>query len=305
MIAEPDPSLFADVLRDTVDLHIHSGPDIFPRSVTALEAARAAQAARMRAIVLKSHSADTAARAEMVREATGFPVYGGVTLNYPVGGLNPHAVLETARQGGRVVWFPSINARNFIPRAHLAPMLAAAIPKGVRGLAASHRGRLLPEAGRILDIIAENGLLLCAGHLAAADTAILFGEASRRGIERMVVNHVDADFMNISVEDARALAAQGAFIEITKVGPIDRRAGLIRAVGVESCVLATDAGPTVNPPPARLFHETITGLRDLGFTPEEIRYLSVEVPSYLLGLEGFEARPRPPQRTGAILPGRR
>jgi len=50
----------------------------------------------MAAIVVKSHSTDTAARAQTAREITGFPVFGGVALNYPVGGLNEYAVLETA-----------------------------------------------------------------------------------------------------------------------------------------------------------------------------------------------------------------
>lgn len=291
---------FGEVLTGTVDLHVHTAPDLFPRSVTALQAAQAAQAAGMQAIVLKSHSTDTAARAEMVRDLTGFPVFGGVTLNHPVGGLNPYAVLESARQGGRCVWMPSIYARNFIPRSHLAPMLRAAIPAGVRGLTASHHGRLLPAADRILDLVAEHRLLLAGGHLAGEDTAILFGEAKRRGIDRLLVNHVEAEFMGLSLSEIRELARLGAFIEVTKVGPIQDRAELIRAVGVEHCVVATDAGPVSNPPPAKLLFETLTGLRDHGFSADELKYLSVQVPAYLLGLEGAQQRPIAPwERAGA------
>jgi hypothetical protein len=54
------------VLPETVDIHIHTAPDIFPRWVTDLSAAQAAPEAGMAAIVLKSHSTDTAACAEMV-----------------------------------------------------------------------------------------------------------------------------------------------------------------------------------------------------------------------------------------------
>jgi len=291
-----------DVLSGAVDIHIHTAPDIFPRRVTALSAAQAAQAAGMAAIVIKSHSTDTAARAEMVRELTGFPVYGGVCLNYPVGGMNPYAVLETARQGGRCVWMPSINAANFIPRAHMAPMLAAAIPPEVPGLVASRDGVLLPEVARILDLVAEHDLLLCGGHLSAADTLVLFSEARRRGIERMVVNHAEAEYMGFTLEDIKALADAGAFIEITKVGPIERRAELIRAVGVARCVIATDAGPVSDPAPVDLLRETLTGLLSLGFSAEEVRYLSVEVPSWLIQLEGHERRPAPPREGAATLP---
>ena len=284
-----------NVLAGTVDIHIHTAPDIFPRCVTALSAAQAAQAAGMAAIVFKSHSTDTAARAEMVRDLTGFRAYGGVCLNYSVGGMNPHAVVETARQGGRVVWMPSINARNFIPKSHMAPMLAKAIPKGVRGLVASRNGRLLAEVAKILDIVADQGLLLCGGHLDAADTLLLFEEARRRGIERMVVNHAEAEYMGFTVEDIRRLAEVGAMIEVTKVHAIAQRAELIRAVGVEHCVIATDAGPVVNPPPVDLLRETLTGLAELGFSEAELRYMSVDVPSWLIQLERYTERPRPPR----------
>lgn len=288
-----------NILSGTVDIHIHTGPDIFPRRVTALSAAEAAKEAGMAAVVYKSHSTDTAARAEMVRELTGFPVYGGVCLNYPVGGMNPYAVLESARQGGRVVWMPSINAANFIPRAGMAPMLAAAIPPEVPGLVASRDGVLLPEVARILDLIAEHNLLLCGGHLSAADSLVLFREASRRGIERMVVNHAEAEYMGFSPDDILDMAEAGAFIEVTKVHPIEKRAELIRTVGVARCVIATDAGPVSNPAPVDLLRETLEGLLGLGFSEEEVRYLSAEVPSWLIQLEGHERRPAPPRASAA------
>lgn len=274
-----------------VDLHIHSAPDIFPRSVTSLAAARQAQEAGMLAIVLKSHSTDTAARAEMVRELTGFPVFGGVCLNYSVGGMNPYAVLETARQGGRCVWMPSINAANFLPRAHTAPMLAAAIPPGVPGLVAAREGRLLPEVGQILDLIAEHGLLLCGGHLAAEETKVLLTEAHRRGIERVLVNHAEVDFMGFDLEDIKALADLGAFIEVTKAHSAAERAALIREIGVERCVVATDAGPTSSPVPVELLGDLLGGLADQGFTPADLRYMSSALPAWLLQLEGHGERP--------------
>jgi hypothetical protein len=286
-----DPAEVRRVLRGVVDLHLHTGPDIFPRRVTAPEAALAARDAGMAALLFKSHSTDTAARAELVRAATGFPVYGGVVLNYPVGGLNPHAVVETARQGGRCVWMPTISARNFIARAGAAPMLQAAIPPGVDGLVATHQGRLLPDVERILDAIAEHDLLLAGGHLGAGDLAALFAGAAARGIRRLVVNHAEAEFMNLSVADILELTKFGAFVEISKMGTIDERACLIREIGVEHCYLATDGGPVTDPAPVDLMYNTITGLSERGFTDKELYYLSVEVPSYLLGLNEDATRP--------------
>lgn len=86
------------LLKGAIDTHIHTAPDIYPRSVTVVEAAHGARAAGMKAILVKSHCTDTSDRAELASKLTGFAVFGGVTLNYPVGGLNIHAVRESIRR---------------------------------------------------------------------------------------------------------------------------------------------------------------------------------------------------------------
>jgi Family of unknown function (DUF6282) len=285
--ARPASENLRRVLRGVIDVHIHTSPDIFPRRVTSLEAAIAAREAGMGAILLKSHSTDTAARAEIVRTVTGFPVYGGVALNYPVGGLNPYAVIESAKQGGRCVWMPTISARNFIAQSYMSPMLQAAVPAGARGLVASHKGRLLPDVLRILDSVAKYDLMLTGGHFAPHDILLIFQAAAARGITRLVVNHAEWDLMRLSQSDLSELVGLGAYVEITKVGSIETRAGVIRRVGVEHCFLATDAGPVGDPAPTDLLYGTITGLRRLGFTADELRHLSVDVPAYLLGLTTY------------------
>ena len=248
----------------------------------------------MAAIMVKSHSVDTAARAELVRELADFPVFGGVVLNYPVGGLNPHAVIETARQGGRAVWMPTLSARHFVQRSHLTPMLQAAIPPGVRGLTVTRRGRLHSAVDKILDLIAGSDLILGSGHISPEETAALFSEARRRGVGRLVVTHPQAPYVGLTVAEMRALGEMGAYNEITSALPLDERAAIIRAVGVRHCFLATDGGPAVSPPPAQWLSQFIAGLAERGFSREELRYMTVDVPSYLLRLDGHEERPIAP-----------
>lgn len=288
--ASPGPEASATELpRGAIDLHIHSGPDVFPRRMNAVEVATAAEQAGMGAVVFKSHSTDTAARAEMVTTLTGFPTFGGVVLNYSVGGLNPYAVTESVRQGGRCVWMPTIGAKNFIAHADGAPMLKAAIPPGVDGIEIADRGRMLPAVESILDTIAEHSILLAGGHLAAPELMMLFSEARSRGIERMICNHGEEPFMDVRPDQLRAMADLGAFIEITKIGPIEDRAKLIREIGVERCFVSTDGGPMSFPDPISILRETVAGLRRLGFTEGEIAYMTVEVPRFLLQLT--EQRP--------------
>ena len=280
------------LLNGTIDLHIHTAPDIFPRSVTAIEAAQQAQAAGMAAIAIKSHSTDTSARAEQARISTGFPVYGGVALNYSVGGLNPYAVLECARQGGRIVWLPTLSARHFLAHASNVPILAEKSPVDSPGLVVTDEaGQLLPIVEDILELIKEHDMILCSGHVTPEEALATFTRAADMGIKRLVVTHPHADFVGANAQDMRALSALGAMNEMhyAFVTPVidppqtmEHIAGQIRAAGVENCFLATDGGQKVNPVPVDALRLFIRGLMVEGFTTDEIHYMTVEAPHTLL-----------------------
>src|SRR5580765_989164 len=89
--AAADPKTQA--LKDAIDIHVHSYPDNTMRSVDVFEAATLAKANGMRGLVLKNHYDQTAGYVYLVRKAVpGLEVFGGIDLNLPVGGMNPHAV---------------------------------------------------------------------------------------------------------------------------------------------------------------------------------------------------------------------
>lgn len=290
-VDEPDDRV-AELIRGAVDLHIHTAPDVLPRCVTAMSAAVQAREARMAAIVVKSHVTDTAARAEQATEVSGMQVFGGVALNYPVGGLNPHAVTATAAQGGRVVWMPTVGARHFIRHAALSPTLGAITPRGVAGLAVLSKGRLTSSALRVLDAVAQHRLVLASGHLSPEETVVLFEAARERGIDKLVVTHPQAPFVGMDLPTMRSLAHAGAFLEFTPQLSVAERAELIRAVGVEHCVLSTDGGTARAAPPRQRMADYVRGLLENGFAPAEISYLVRAAPAYLAGLPGHDERPR-------------
>lgn len=273
-----------ELLRDAVDLHIHTAPDIFRRNVTAESAARQAKAAGMAGIVVKSHSTDTAARAQLAGEAAEFPVFGGIALNYPVGGINHHAVIESARQGGRVVWMPTIAARHFRQLAQGAPMLASVIPADEPGLTVLAGDRLTDAALRVLDAVAGADLTLASGHLAPDETIALFEAARSRGIVRLIVTHPHVPFVAMSVAEMKVLAGMGAYLELTDHQPIAERADVIRTVGVAHCLLSTDGGTVEEPTPLQRLRTSIAGLAAAGLSDDELRYLAGAVPRYLVGL---------------------
>jgi hypothetical protein len=287
--------LARSLLRGAVDLHIHTAPDIFPRSVDAIEAAEEAKAAGMAGIAIKSHSTDTAARAETASRRAGFPVTGGVALNYPVGGLNPYAVQESARQGGRIVWLPTLSARHFLARAHNVPILRAQSPLESEGITVTTEdGRVKPEVEEILQLVRQHDMILCSGHVSPSEAIQVFRRAQQVGIERLVVTHPHADFVGASAEDMAELAALGALNEmhyafVTEIieppQTMSHLADLIRAVGVRACYLATDGGQAANPRPVEALRLFIEGMLAEGFTPDEVRYMTAEAPRTLLGQE--------------------
>ena len=247
----------------------------------------------MRAIVVKSHSTDTSARAEMAAEIAQFPVYGAVVLNYAVGGLNEYAVLETARQGGRIVWMPTIGARHFIQHAGNAPMLMRAIPPGVSVLIISQDGiHLDPPVVRILELMAEHGLVLATGHLEPRESGILVEAAVSRGIKRIIVTHPHEAFVSMPTDDVRHLAGLGAFIEFTDNSPFEQRVAMMRAVGTEHCFISTDGGTVEKPSPVVRLTDYLNALLEAGFSDAEVQHMSASVPAYLLGLDGASEPPR-------------
>lgn len=78
-----------------------------------LELMEAAVARDVRAVVIKSHHFPTVNRAALVNRLrkerhpdSDFEMFGGITLNRFVGGINPQAVEAALKLGAKLVWPP-------------------------------------------------------------------------------------------------------------------------------------------------------------------------------------------------------
>jgi hypothetical protein len=101
-----------ELVRGAVDYHVHIAPDFAERRITDVQLARRCLELGLGGFGLKSHYTPTHERAAVVREAVpGVTVLGSITLNRAVGGLNALAVEVAARQGARLVWFPTVSSR--------------------------------------------------------------------------------------------------------------------------------------------------------------------------------------------------
>ena len=207
-----DQKLTDPVLVGAIDLHAHFGPDSYPRQWDAFEVVALAQARGLRGIVLKNHFSETAGLAYLARKygAQGIEVFGAVTLDTPVGGVNPQAVrymVDVTGGWGRIVWMPTHDSEHEVTfNKEQRPFVRV-----------SRDGALLPETLEVIALIAEHGLTLATGHVTPEETLMILAEARKRGVTRLIVTHplLDPQFTFMSVTQLRAAVELGAIIEIT------------------------------------------------------------------------------------------
>jgi len=284
------------MLQGTIDFHIHTGPDIYPRLLNDIEVARQAKRAGMKAILIKSHATITGDRAQIAQSVTDFPVFGGVALNWHVGGLNKYAVECAAKLGAKEVWMPTTHAASYLKYVDHVPMFAKSMPKDIKGISILREdGSLLPELGPILETIAKNGMILATGHLSPEEGLVLIAEARKAGIDKIVVTHPLASFVNYSVDQMREALSRGATYfehvfndctpQVANPLPPSALGDAIRAIGPEYCIMSTDSGQVVNPPPVKVMAWYIKEMLQYGLSPKAIRTMTITNPGRILGLK--------------------
>jgi hypothetical protein len=289
------PDVIDELLRDSIDIHIHTAPDVHPRSVDDVEAARQAKAAGMRSILIKSHHTSTSDRAQIASKESSLQVFGAIALNHAVGGLNHHAVLAALEMGAKEVWMPTVNAIPFLKMVGSVPALAKAIPEGTEGISIiDEKGRMLPELHTIIELIAHHDVAVGTGHISKREATVLVEEAQRAGIKKIILTHPTIDFLAYSKEEMKRFARQDVLIEHDYVictrqvsNPVPPRhlAEAIRSVGAESCIMATDGGQKINPPPVTMFRMYMSEMLRCGIKEEEIRMMTSLNPARMLGLK--------------------
>jgi hypothetical protein len=275
-------------LQGAIDIHIHQDPDSAPRAIDADDVARQAKAAGMRAVVLKNHWEDTASLAYMVRKMVpGIEVFGGITQDLAVGGINIEAVRHMADMKGgygRIVWLPTFDAQNQVK------------DKGPE-VKVSENGTLLPSVLKLLDYIASRKqLALETGHVSAEEALMVIREARARGIEHVVATHGMTGPTNLSVPQAQEAAKMGAYIEMVYGAILDSHgkttlqdyANWISAVGPAHVILSSDLGGARDYPrplPTAGMLEYMNGLHKLGISVADINLMAKTNPAIVLGLK--------------------
>lgn len=288
-------------LEGAYDLQVHVGPDVIARRIDDIDCAKEFLARSMKGFVLKSHYIQTGERAQVVTKAVpGSRIYGALTLNHSVGGLNPVAVELAGRSGCKIVWMPTVDAENETAGrldggsaklpfwAKIQRELAAEgiSPPPLTAIKAS--GDVTDAARTCMERIAKHNMILATGHLGRREIFALVKTAKTMGLKKVVVTHAEFPSQNLTGDEQKELADMGAVIEhcftttYTAKATWESTFANIRKTGVSRTFISTDLGQTINPPVAEGFGMFAQKLLDAGFSTADVHTMAVEIPSRLV-----------------------
>lgn len=290
----------AKILIGAVDPHVHSGPSIAPRAVDHLELAKMYSEAGFIAAVTKDHDYAGVVTAQLI--ARHYPelrtkIYSGIVLNNVVGGLNPYAVEHTAAMGGKVVWMPTLAAENHLRWEKTGSWAHPASTQKMRPASVvpvlNSQKQVVDELKEVLDVIAKNKMTLASGHIHVSETWIVFEEAKKRGVERLIFTHPE-DVVGASIDDVRGIASMGAFVEHSlaffvegskfKTCTSDDMKKLVEAAGIDRTIICSDLGQVGVVDPLEGFKRGIAILMDLGYADDDIHKMVATNAATALGL---------------------
>ena len=288
-----------ELLQGAVDIHIHHGPDLYPRIQDAFELAQDAKAAGMRGVCLKTHNFPTAPMALLARKhVPGIDIFGSITCNLEVGGVNPSAVEAAIKYEARQIWLPTIDSTNHA-------LVTGSVGQHGRGLTIKgglsdyarkkprlflldDEGNLAPALHEIFSMVADADIILNLGHISFKEMTAIVPAAQRAGVKRIICDH--PFFSCLSLGQQSELADQGVWINFTAGELLPRWwrvsvadfAAAIRNVGVPRAVISSDCGQLHNPPMVEALRITCQLLLEEDFTADEIKRLLHHNPAELL-----------------------
>lgn len=296
-------SAYDELLHGVVDLHVHVDLEFsgtaFRKVLPEWDWLPRAEAAGMRAVVLKSHLWPTVSAAHYLRELYRGPVsvLPSVTLNPTSGGLEPWAVEAAADMGARMVFLPTWGSAGDRANGGFHHRLAGHFthfdPARLSTLSlVDDAGRLGAAVQEILRLCAERDLVLGTGHSAWQESMLLCDAARKIGFERLVFNHP----LSVSVHAPRdaivSAARAGAKVEFCwptiSPGrhPPAEVVALVGEIGADATLFTSDFFGGSNPPPPDLLRLMLGTLYDAGLSPAQIATAAAAVPARLLGLSG-------------------
>lgn len=300
-IAHEDSARISDILKGAVDPHVHSGPSMAPRAIDHLELARMYSDAGFAAMVSKDHDYSGVMCARMIEDhhpELTTRVFSGIVLNNVVGGINPYAVEHTGACGGKIVWLPTLAAENHLEWEKSSGWQHPATTQKMRQATAVplfDEGKLRPEVFDLLDVMAATGMALASGHIHVSETKIVFEEARKRGVERLIFTHPE-DIVGANWDDTKEIADMGAYVEHSlafflegskfRTRTNEDLKAFIDLVGAEKTILCSDLGQVGTFDPLTGFQLGVATCLSLGYSDDQIHAMVATNAADVIGLDG-------------------
>jgi hypothetical protein len=281
------------------DIHVHAAPSLFERWGTAWELAELCQREKMAGIILKYHHGSTVEIASIIQSQ--FPllkIFGGITLNYFVGGLNPYAVETAIRLGGKVVWLPTIHAANHnvqigsLGKFNFQHTDIQKIPEKGISIIDSQKEIVTPVK-EILDLLDNKSIVLTTGHIGNKEIYSLINYIEKNNLHiRLLIAHVSFKAPALNIEQLKKFTKEwiwfeDSFISLSKIGQCstaDEIAAKIKAIPNAQWILSTDSGQKNNLKSPEAIDVFLQKLLAAGISEKRLFRMIREEPQQLLNL---------------------
>lgn len=303
-----------NLLKGALDLHLHGAPlgGWLPGRPTMVQTCIDASKAGMKALVFKDHNTmvnncaiiiqdfltrmqkDAAAKGEVF---TPVQVYGGITLNDTVGGMNAKAV-EVCLGYGRCkeVWLPSLSAGHQRQAMGLDG-----------GIWVADGDDLTPEMIKVLEVMADYNnnrkndvVALSTCHVSNEEKVAILKYVKKKGMNvKCIMDHVTQEMTIITLEEAKEMIDLGGYLEYSATAMVpwpgmqdwilafdysfNLIKDLIKERGSSQMILTTDAGQPGHEPVPSWSNYIRTCLAQ-GISERDLEVMIKEVPAMLIGI---------------------
>lgn len=243
------------------------------------------------------------------RENHDFEPIGSIVLNYPSGGFNPILVQSAIDIGAKVLWMPTIDAKNHYETFGGPGQYEAGIkghgPYGDRtdhfsdgyegkpGLyALTDDGKLKEDVRLCIEMAVDNDLAIFAGHPSYEEIYAIFEYAADLGHEKMVVDHPTLPITDMGHEEIESLVDLGAYVNwlFVLISPkfqwstAEEFASHIQKIGVDNSVVSSGMGQIANPTAPEALRILGELLIEQGFSKAEYKKMVRKTPKQLLSI---------------------
>ena len=271
-------------LKGAWDVHVHASPCVSPRKMTAVELATKAQESGMSGFVLKSHHGSTSELATVINDLfLSLTVYGGVTLNRTVGGLNPLAVEASFLVGGRLVWLPTKDGVGH-PKISKLPS-----PEALSIL--DEQDRVNTATREVIALVAQYNGILGTGHIGCEEILILHKYIRKNAPKlRLLINHSQFLTPDLKLTDISSLINPNTYFEccyltvsrLFSFKSAEQVASIIKRVPDAQWIIASDSGQPHNLDPVDALSDFHRQLLEQGLSQNQLSQASVITPERLL-----------------------